>query len=282
MVYIGQAIDLDSRKIKHKKNISDKTHTEDFYKALREFGWENFSYEVLAEFEEYDPNRLNELETYFIEKYNSIKPNGYNMVPGGSNGAGLAKRKKVLQYDLNGNFIAEYPSAHQAAYATKINFSSICCCCRQEISHTKEFQWKYADDERKIQPIKVKITRRPVGQYDLNYNLLNIYSTLQEANEKTGIAKATISNVCCGKGKTAGGYVWRYLDNLFFVKEKISCGNKKAVLQFDKEGNFIQEYSSITEASKITGINKNNIGSVCSKKRKTAGNFIWKFKEFQN
>ena len=61
------------------------------------------------------------------------------MIDGGSNGAGFAKGRAVLQYDLLGNFIAEYPSARQAAEKTQINNSSISACCRGEISHTKDF-----------------------------------------------------------------------------------------------------------------------------------------------
>lgn len=47
MVYIGQAIDLQERHKKHRYNISDKTHQEDIYKAFREFGFDNFKYEIL-------------------------------------------------------------------------------------------------------------------------------------------------------------------------------------------------------------------------------------------
>lgn len=38
-------------------------------------------------------------------------PNGYNMIDGGSNGAGLAKGYEVIQYSLDGEYMAEYPSA---------------------------------------------------------------------------------------------------------------------------------------------------------------------------
>ena len=75
--------------------MHDNTHNEDFYVALRHYGLENFSYEILVEFNTFNPELLNKLECYYIEKYNSLAPNGYNMVPGGSNGAGLAKSKVV-------------------------------------------------------------------------------------------------------------------------------------------------------------------------------------------
>ena len=58
-VYIGQAIDLKERHAKHYKNVSDKYHQEDIYKAFREFGFNNFIYEILEEFEEFDQDKLN-------------------------------------------------------------------------------------------------------------------------------------------------------------------------------------------------------------------------------
>ena len=56
--------------------------------------------------------------------------------------------------------------------------------------------------------------------------------------------------------------------------------NSKPVLQFDKTGNFIAEYESGVEAERITGINKNDISQCCRgvHYRKTAGGFIWKYK----
>jgi hypothetical protein len=54
----------------------------------------------------------------------------------------------------------------------------------------------------------------------------------------------------------------------------------KPVLQFDKEGNFIAEYPSMREAQRVFGKNI-PIDKVCNglPKRKTAGGFIWKYKE---
>lgn len=281
MVYIGQAIDLEARYNKHYKNINDNYHQEDLYKAFREFGFSNFSYEILEEFENFDQEKLNQLECYYIEKFDSIKPNGYNMIPGGTNGAGLAKGKAVCQYDLQGNFIAEYPSAHQADYATGINYSSICACCRNEITHTKNFQWKYLNSDKQITNItnqKIIVVDKKVYQYNLNKQLINKYNNLKEASEQTNISKSIICKVCNGKGHTAGGFIWRYEDNPLESDECIKT-KKRAILQYDKHGNFIKEYDSITEAAKQTNTNQGNIQSVCNHKRKSANNYIWKYKD---
>lgn len=53
---------------------------------------------------------------------------------------------------------------------------------------------------------------------------------------------------------------------------------KKAVLQFDKQMNFIKEYKSIREAGNTTNTDKGDISKVCSNKQKSAGGFIWKLK----
>jgi len=75
-------------------------------------------------------------------------------------------------------------------------------------------------------------------------------------------------------------------------KQKISKGNKdkpkpkefnshlsKAIIQYDLEGNFIQEWKNSKEASKGTGVSKYNIQNCYLGRCKTSGGFIWKAKE---
>lgn len=51
--------------------------------------------------------------------------------------------KKVNQYDLNGNFIASYPSAREASRQLGISQSLISSVCRGEHPHTHGFIFKY-------------------------------------------------------------------------------------------------------------------------------------------
>ena len=51
------------------------------------------------------------------------------------------------------------------------------------------------------------------------------------------------------------------------------------VLQYSKSGEFIAEYPSIMEAERQTGCYNQNISQCCQGKRKSAGGFIWKYKE---
>lgn len=85
--YIGQTIDEIGRFKNHKSNAFNPNSSEYesvLHKAFRKYGYENFTYEVLSKDVD-DIEILNLLETYYIKKYNSKVPNGYNVEDGGKN-----------------------------------------------------------------------------------------------------------------------------------------------------------------------------------------------------
>lgn len=47
---------------------------------------------------------------------------------------------------------------------------------------------------------------KPVAQYDLEGNLIAIYSSGAEASRRTGVDKNNLRSVCRGVVKSAGGY----------------------------------------------------------------------------
>lgn len=73
MVYIGQSNDIMRRWAEHRRKMNSKDTQ--LYQAMREFGIENFSFEVI---EECELTELNDREKFYIEKYNAIA-DGYNM-----------------------------------------------------------------------------------------------------------------------------------------------------------------------------------------------------------
>lgn len=56
---------------------------------------------------------------------------------------------------------------------------------------------------------------------------------------------------------------------------------KRPVLQFSLDGELIREWNSATDASLEIGISRGNIPSCCNGKRKSAGGFVWKYKNEQ-
>lgn len=53
--------------------------------------------------------------------------------------------KPVIQYTKEGEFIAEYASAHEASRQTKVNNRNICSCCSGNRNSAGGYKWRYAD-----------------------------------------------------------------------------------------------------------------------------------------
>ena len=69
--------------------------------------------------------------------------------------------------------------------------------------------------------------------------------------------------------KSKKGFVW---------KEESKDKLKRAILQFDKEDNFIREISGLTDAAKKFNGEKANIWRCLNKQRKTAYGYKWRYK----
>ena len=85
--YIGQTINPQQRYSSHKSAINNKNHTEYYtplHEAFRKYGFENFTYEILAKDIE-NIDILNILEEYYIQYFNSYGNHGYNQDLGGKN-----------------------------------------------------------------------------------------------------------------------------------------------------------------------------------------------------
>lgn len=82
--YIGQTIQgLGKRIGQHLKESKNDKHNKPFLNAIKKYGIENFEWSIIDKalnFEE-----LDEKEIYWIKIYDSLTPNGYNILGGGQN-----------------------------------------------------------------------------------------------------------------------------------------------------------------------------------------------------
>jgi group I intron endonuclease len=82
-VYIGQTIqDANRRRLEHLSASREEGSTTRFHNALRKYGENAFTFEVVTEASSI--NELNRLEVKYITEYNSIS-NGFNLREGGDN-----------------------------------------------------------------------------------------------------------------------------------------------------------------------------------------------------
>ena len=71
-IYIGQSIHIEQRWQEHCRNSSISL----LASAIKKYGKENFKFEIVEECKE---NELDEKEIFYIQKYHSMVPNGYNV-----------------------------------------------------------------------------------------------------------------------------------------------------------------------------------------------------------
>lgn len=134
--------------------------------------------------------------------------------------------KKVLQYDLKDNLIAEYDSLQEASKQTGSCKSGIGNCCNGKAYTCNGFKWKYDEEFNKQfrkstkriikpkQPLKGQPSEVPkrwkkVYQYDECYNLIKVFDSFKQVAEEFGEYK-NVSAVCRGQREHAYGYRWSY------------------------------------------------------------------------
>lgn len=82
--YVGQSVHIETRWTEHKNSIHRSNKNPLITQALRKYGIENFDFLIL---EKTSMEQLDEREQYWIQFYNSVSPNGYNLQLGGKSGS---------------------------------------------------------------------------------------------------------------------------------------------------------------------------------------------------
>ena len=72
---------------------------------------------------------------------------------------------------------------------------------------------------------------------------------------------------------------YSYNNNYGTKNERVMKSSCKRLLQYTKKGDFIAEWYGTRDAQRNTGIHCCNISLACRGIRKTAGGFVWKYKE---
>lgn len=120
--------------------------------------------------------------------------------------------KKVYQFDLFGNLVAEYKNPKEAEYKNNIKNSFIRACLTGKHNRTcKGFYWSYDKDFVVKDNVKAKI----IYIYDKELNLLNSIIGTKEAAKYVGVSRDYIIK-CCKNLKAHDKYIisWKKLNNL--------------------------------------------------------------------
>ena len=210
--YIGQTSNIKSR-----WRESSYKNNRKFYNALKKYGWDNFTHEIL---EVCDENNVDERERYYIEFYDSIN-NGYNLESGGNKNKHLSeetkeKLRKFNQGKKHGKRSPEIVEKVRKANLGKHRSAEYILKRSEQVKEeyrtgkrTAAFLGKHLSEETKE---KLRLCNKKTCKRVRNKTTNEIFESLHLASKKYNVAKTSISHACRGIRKTAGGYEWEFLE----------------------------------------------------------------------
>lgn len=171
--YIGKTLMEERKRInKHKYEALTLKSDNPFHRAIRKYGWEETlkSYEVIEVFEEENKDDLQRLlcekETYYILKFNTLVPNGYNVYSKGSERLMHHYKDKKGMYEkisksLKGKYLNNinskkvfcvelekwFPSVSEAGRQLGIDQSSIQKVCQHYCSTAGGYRFTYDEND---------------------------------------------------------------------------------------------------------------------------------------
>jgi hypothetical protein len=209
--YIGQTVKkyLNSRIVEHFANCMNYNHK--FANALKKYGKDGFIWGIIGE---YDTILLNEMEIYWIDKYNTFK-NGYNTTSGGNQGREYCTKeylveepngkreviKNLSQYCRNNDLNIAH--IHETLYGKRLQHKNYKLIPRteEEIERYDQERMKREDTSRKGLPGEKN------GRAILNWDKVNQIRELhkykkyknQEIADMFGIKKVTLEKIVSNK-----------------------------------------------------------------------------------
>lgn len=155
--YIGSSTNLGNRKTKHISLLKNGKHENHLLqKAVKTYGIENFQFGILK----YCDKNLKKEEQFYIDKYKpsyNITKDAINNTPSLSSRKKMSitrkklykegilkpKGKAILQYDLENNFIKEFPTVASASRKLNIDKGGIHRVLSKKYKQMKGFKFEY-------------------------------------------------------------------------------------------------------------------------------------------
>jgi group I intron endonuclease len=178
-----------------------------FLKAVKKYGKENFSREIIAI--AYSKEELDKLEIEFIKKHNAVESKDYyNLAFGGESITGLhhseETRKKMSEAQMGekGNMYGKHHSEETKKKLSNANKNYIVSEeTKKKISEATKGKKRSDNTKKKISEIQTKINSEQEVEIRYKYKTGN-YSQ-QKLAEEYLVTQSTINNVVNFKGKHA-------------------------------------------------------------------------------
>lgn len=123
-----------------------------------------------------------------------------------------------------------------------------------------------------------------IAQYDASTGqFLNLYESVSETLKFLNVGETSLRSACC-HNTYSNGYLWKYIDDENDIPQFIDPYEIPRIIpvnQYDKEGNFIRTFNSITDVERELGLNRSNIVQCCKRTYgfKSVGGYQWRYSD---
>lgn len=240
--YIGSTIQDPkvryNQHIYNAKNENAHQHNYPLYQAMRKYGLDNFTFEILYQ-DMHTEEEIRDIEADFIKTYNTVSPYGYNQTENTQHPLNDAisyekmsntKRengKEVVEVDENKQILSIWRSLTDCAEDTQIPIRQIGAVCRGEQKTVQNRYFYYIDENMNILfpettkfiykgekgTTQIQSTSKKVAKCDIHTEkILAVYDTIALASRENNCDSSGISKVCRGKRNACGGFKWKYIE----------------------------------------------------------------------
>jgi group I intron endonuclease len=212
--YIGQTKNLTKREKQHQ---SIKSKCTAFSSAIKKYGFDNFTLEILEQ--NLTLEEANIREPYWILFYNTLAPNGYNLMSGGNNSKHSEERIKIMIEQNLGENNPMYGKKHTIEASQKMKANHI----NNSGENHPMFGKHHSEESIERRKILIKGENNPMyGKFgENNPNSKKYIITFPDGHEEVIIGlnqfckdnKLRASNMCNvakGRAKSHKGFKCRY------------------------------------------------------------------------
>lgn len=258
-VYIG----ITTHSLEHRKKIhirDSKRIDTYFYRTIRKYGKDNFTWEVIDRAE--SKEELSELEKYYIKLYDSFdnKEKGYNTTSGGYDSWELTEEEE------RHNRSERVKGKNNPMYGIESPMKGK--------KFTKEHKEKISKALKGSYRPHVIGGNNPSAKQVINLDTGEIFETLSEASKKYNISRQMIGKVCNGHNETAKGYRRAFIEN-DLIKSNPYKRKYPKIKAIHKITGKEYIFKSLRSCAKELGLNRESISLIL--KGKKANNYDYEF-----
>lgn len=205
---------------------SDNHYNSHLQNSFNKHGEEFFIFGVVKQYDTIE--ELNESEIFFIEKFKSLTPDGYNLTTGGQN---TILSQEIIDklsgennhnYGLKGEDHYLYGIERTDEVKEKVRQKVLIAYKENRLNvtgvnnpfygkkHTEESKKKISNSRKGKRVGGNHPNAMEVIQCDLNGKPIKEWKSIQDAMNALNIKGRNIPSVCNGKRNSCGGFKWKY------------------------------------------------------------------------